>query len=99
MVTRKKNPEDYWKNTINSMIGPFPEMGIEPPDLESINDGRAHLETLGNFSKVTLDVYFFLNSKENKYFTMQTQVMTDFGEISLGKAVEMVRKKKRKTKD
>ena len=106
MAAKKQNPEDYWRKVVNSLRGPFPEVGAGPPVDEVVSVHEVVSEKpqvdpalTGNLSRITMDIYFFLDPKTNKYFTMQNQTMVDFGEVTLGEAAEMVRKRKRKTKD
>jgi len=99
-MAAKKDPEDFWRKAINSLTGPFPEVGLGPPVDEVVSDKpQVDPNLSGNLSRITMDIYFFLNPETNKYFTMQNQTMTDFGEVTLAEAAEMVRKRKRKTKD
>ena len=95
------NPEDFWRTIVNSLSTvPFPEVGSEPPLEETISDSpQVDPALIGNFSRVSMDIYFFLDPNTHKYFTFQNQYMIDYGKVTLGEAAEMVRKRKRKTKD
>lgn len=105
MARKAANPEDFWRNVINKIEGPFPEVGIGPPIPEVIKveeepkpdvPPALDLTQTGNFSRVTMELYFFLDGNTQKYFTMQNQNITDFGEMTLGKAVQIVRRRKKK---
>lgn len=83
----------------------MPEVGVEPPKEEIIEPpeekeliGGIDPEATGNFSKITMDVYFFMDHETRKYFMMQDQRMVDFGDIPLRKAVEIVKRKQKRNK-
>jgi len=94
--------EDFWRNAINGLDIPLPEIGTDPPQEEQIVEERTDLinglppETKGNFSKVTMDIYFFMSPIAQKYFMMQAQNMTDYGEVSVKRAVEIVKRRQRR---
>lgn len=96
--------EDFWRQQINALNVPLPEIGSDPPASETEQGEKKVLiggidpDSAGNFSKITIDVYFFLNPATNKYFMMQTQNMMDYGEISFKKATEIVKRKQRRNK-
>lgn len=99
---------DYWAKIINGMTGPFPEVGADPPILESTTieatevtkevktSSEINPEAVGNLSRVTMDLYFFMDSETSKYFLMQNQIMRDLGEMTLEEAAEIVKKHKRR---
>lgn len=88
---------DFWKQIINSLTGPFPEVGQEAPETELIKDSDGiNIDVKGNFFRVSMDIYFFLDLESGKYYTMQNQTMHDFGEMDLGAAIELAKKKKKK---
>lgn len=99
-MATKKNDGDFWKNVINSITAPFPEVGSAPPVEETIKDAKAFNgidpNSVGNFSRITLDIYFFMDTKSNKYFMMQSQKMVDLGEMTLGEAAEIVKRRQRR---
>lgn len=93
-------PEDFWRSHINQLRGPFPEAGVEPPLEESIGEVKTinglDPATLGNFTCVTMDIYFFMDAKTNKYFLMQNQKMIDLGEMSLERAAALVKRRQKR---
>ncbi len=99
-----KSSEQFWRAQLEALRGPIPEIGEEPPADEVVVSKKEDFkdtngidpESIGNFSKVTMDVYFFMNTEDNRYFMMQTQSMTDFGEMSLQQAVEAVKKRRKR---
>lgn len=102
----ERTSEEFWRAAINKLRGPLPEVGKEPPAIEKVEEAVVQKdlingldpETLGNFSKITMDVYFFMDQGTHKYFMMQAQTMTDYGEIELRKAVDMVKRKQKRNK-
>lgn len=100
------NGEEFWRDTINSLRGPFPEIGADPPieEIAKIEEPEKELingidqNSSGNLSKITMDVYFFMDDDTHKYYMMQSQTMTDYGELTLKKAIEMVKRKQKRNK-
>jgi len=97
------NSEEFWRNAINGLRGPLPEVGADPPTIEEVTEeedkeliGGYDPDSLGNFSKITVDIFFFMNPMEHKYYMMQAQNMTDYGEIKLSKAAEIAKRKQRR---
>lgn len=101
-----KKSEEFWRTQLSALRGPLPEVGTDPPmeeiQVEPEDDFKAtngiDPQSIGNFSKVTMDIYFFMDTESNRYFMMQSQSMTDFGEMSLQKAAEMVKRKQKRNK-
>jgi hypothetical protein len=91
---------DFWKDAINKLTGPFPEAGTEPPDYEFIKEVKTYdgmdPSSVGNFSRISLDIYFFFDQVNHKYFMMQNQKMFDLGEMTLEEAAEIVKKRQKR---
>src|SRR5258706_8211482 len=105
MEELSKEQELFWRKELNALRGPFPEVGLEPPKEETTIEepekesiGGIDPDTTGNFSKITMDIYFFMDHETHKYFMMQGQSLTDFGEKTLREAVEIVKKKQKRNK-
>lgn len=83
---RKKSGEEYWREQINGLSGPFPEVGRLPPELEVIpQDIRIRR---GKFTKMSFDVYLFTDIEDNRSFMISNnQKMWDFGEMTLPEAI------------
>lgn len=92
---------EFWRKVVNDLTGPFPEIGLEPSASETIDDDQADGDMeavdpktqIGNLSRVSVDIYFFLNHETGKYYMMQGQNMWDYGDMTLDKALQMVRRK------
>jgi len=107
MAEMSKEDEIFWRRTLESLRGPMPEVGEDPPKEETGIEvaaeppeliGGLSPEALGNLSKVTIDIFFFMDQESHKYFMMQSQNMVDYGEVPLRKAVEMAKRKQRRNK-
>ena len=103
----KPQEGDYWKNIINSLTGPFPEVGDDPPTEESTSltpvipkvtktFNGIDPDAMGKLSKITMNIYFFFDNESNKQFLMQDQRMLDLGEMTLSEAAEIVKRSKRR---
>jgi hypothetical protein len=101
-----KEQELFWRKTLDTLrAGPLPEVGLEPSQEETKAEipkkeliGGFDPDSIGNFSKITMDVYFFMDQETHKYFMMQGQFMNDYGEMSLKKAMEMVKRRQKRNK-
>lgn len=104
MSDMSQEQESFWRKTLEGLRGPFPEIGDDPPAIELEEEeekptiGGIDPDALGNFSRLTMDVWFFMNTETNKYYMMQSQGMTDYGEKVLREAVEMVKRRQRRNK-
>lgn len=76
-----------WAKEIQSLNGPFPEVGIEPPDIEKISKSRPELEDSGEFSKLVTEIYFFIDKETGKTYTMQKHWLAEYGTVSLRDAL------------
>lgn len=101
----EKEQEIFWRKTLDTLKGPFPEVGLAPPveEIEKVEPPKELIngidpESLGSFSKVTVDLYMFLEQDTRKCYMMQSQIMTDYGEVQLKKAIEIVKRKQRRNK-
>lgn len=103
----KPREGDYWENIINSLTGPFPEVGDDPPTEESMSltpvipkvtkkFNGIDPDAVGKLAKITMNIYFFFDNETNKQFLMQDQRMSDLGEMTLAEAAEIVQKNKRR---
>jgi len=81
-----------WRNVINGMVGPFPEGGEEMPELEIIKKNKVGLEDKGEFSKLSMVIWFFTDSETGKTYTMQKHWLIDHGEVSLREALLAIKK-------
>lgn len=99
-----KEQEVFWRNQLKNLRGPLPEVGLEPPKDETIKEPQKELiggidsESIGTLSKISMDIYFFLDNETNKYYMMQGQSMVDFGERTLKQAIEIAKRKQRRNK-
>lgn len=108
MTDMSKEQEAFWRGALSKLRGPFPEIGLPPPVEETTKEAEPEQEknlingidpdAVGNFSKITMDVYFFMDFETHKYFMMQGQTMADYGEMTLRKAVEKVKRRQRRDK-
>jgi hypothetical protein len=101
-MARRKG--DFWASIINNLTGPFPEIGSEPPLIETslatpvkeTNSKTIDPEAIGNLSKVTVEMYLFFTTENKRQFLMQNQTMRDLGEMTLEEAAEIVKNAKKK---
>ncbi len=83
-----------WRNIINDIDIDLPSDGIDASTLESIPKNVPELEDVGDFSKLTTEVYFFVDKKTKKTYTMQKHWMTEYGEVPLRMVLLSLKKKK-----
>lgn len=96
--------DDFWKDVINGLQIPAPDMStlenpsetIEAVDEESKETAKYDLKSVGQFSRVSMDVYFFTDNETKKFFMMQHQSMEDMGEMTLKKATEIVKRRNKR---
>jgi hypothetical protein len=81
-----------WRKEINKMRGPFPEVGIDAPEAETIKSNLPALDQEGDFSKMTTEVYFFVDNDSGKVYTMEKHWMTEFGEVPLKVALQYIKR-------
>jgi hypothetical protein len=80
-----------WENIINGLTGPFPEVGSNPPDIEMFKK-KFNPDDLGQFSKLTTEIYFFVDKDTKKTYTKEKHWIVEYGEVSLKDAQEAIKK-------
>lgn len=88
--------DDFWKKVINGLDIPFPDIGVEAPKKPEEEEEDVEGSATGHLSRVTLDVYFFLNNETNRNYLMQSQTMHDYGEMTFKQAAAIIKKKHKK---
>ena len=83
-----------WRNIINDIDIDLPSDGLDANILEAIPTNVPALEDMGDFSKLTTEVYFFVDKKTKKTYTMQKHWMTEYGEVPLRLVLLSLKKKK-----
>lgn len=83
-----------WEGIINGMDFELPENGSNPPTLEMSKRKIPELVDKGEFSKLTTEVYFFINKEDNKTYTMQKHWLSEYGEVALRDALLVIKKPK-----
>ncbi len=88
-----------WENIINNLSVPAPEVGASPPTIESIKKG-VDLETEGEFSKLTIQIWFFVDKETGKTYTTQKHNIIEYGDdIELGDAIAEIKRQQKLTRD
>lgn len=89
-------PEINWKEEVNKLTGPFPEVGMGAPQMEllEVKKSKLKLEGKGQFSKLSTEIFFFVDKQTGKTYTMQKHWLTEYGEVSLREALIAVKKDK-----
>lgn len=82
-----------WEKEINRIRGPWPEVGYDPPEMEFIRNKIPALDQTGDFSKITTEVYFFIDNDTGKTYTMEKHWLTEFGEVPLRDALQHIKRK------
>jgi hypothetical protein len=93
MAARRVSPDDFWRNQINALTGPFPEVGAHPPEMEL---EAATTAKRGRFMKMSFDVFLFADIEENKCLMIYNQQrMWDYGEMTLVEALAKAKRRRR----
>lgn len=86
-----------WRKVVNTLPGPFPEVGLDAPDEEMIKEKTNNSNVKGTLTKITLDIYLFDSPDLDNAYMMQNEKMTLFEDILLKDAIELYNKAKKKT--
>jgi len=86
-----------WEKEINKLNVPMPEVGLAPPDWE-IEKKDVDLDTRGDFSRLDIKIYFFVDKETGKTYTMSRHNLIDYEEVTLEEAIAEI-KRQRLTKD
>lgn len=87
--------EVNWEQEINALdVENLSEKGLDSPELESLHPGYPSLDGLGDYSKLTTEVYFYVDKKSGKTYTMQKHWLTEYGEVSLREVLLHIKKKR-----
>lgn len=87
--------EDFWRQAINSLSGPFPEVGNTPPEMEVETETK---DRQGRFLKMSFDVFLFTDDKDNKcYMIYNQQRMWDYGQMALSEALLKAKRGRRRS--
>lgn len=81
-----------WRDLINDLDGPFPEEGTGPPDIEMFPKKKFNPEDLGQFSKLTTEIYFFIDKETKKTYTKEKHWIVEYGEVPLKEAIAAIKK-------
>lgn len=82
-----------WAKLVNDLDEePLSEKGLNPPDLEVIRKKKLGLEDAGDFSKLSMVVYFFVDKETGKTYTMQKHWIVEYGEVTLRDALLTIKK-------
>lgn len=98
MSRKKKKLDIDWRSIINGLPGPFPEVGDDPPDMEMIpeeeppNKFNLKMDTVGEYSKLIVEIHFFNVPETGKKYTMQNHLMEDYGELTLKEVLQSIKK-------
>lgn len=86
--------EINWREVVNKMTGPFPETGIDTPAFEVIKKKpELSPDDVGEFSKLSMVIYFFTDPRTGKTYTAQRHWLMEFGEVELRDALKAIEKK------
>jgi len=88
-----------WRQIVNGLTGPFPEVGSGPSEIESQDRQRLELDDMGEFHKLSMVIYFFTDNETGKTFTTQRHWLTEFGEVSLREALSAIKRKRQLDKE
>ena len=83
-----------WRTVINGLTGPFPEVGADPSPTESQDRQKLELDDMGEFSRLSMVIYFFTDNETGKTFTTQRHWLTEYGDVSLRDALSEIKKKR-----
>lgn len=81
-----------WRKVVNNINGPFPEIGSDIPELEIIRKDKIGLQDKGEFSKLSMVVYFFSDKETGKTYSTQRHWLVEFGEVPLKQAIEAIKR-------
>lgn len=85
-----------WEEEINSLdVEDLSEKGLTPSSLESLHPNVPALEDIGDYSKLTTEVFFYVDKKTGKTFTMQKHWLTEYGEVSLRNVLLHIKKERK----
>ena len=91
VTTGKNNNEDEydWEKIINDLDLPdLDENGTPAPSMESIEQG---MDDVGNFSRLTMEVFFFVDKNNDRTYTKSIHYMVDYGEVPLNLAIKEIK--------
>lgn len=78
-----------WEQIVNGLAGPFPEVGLAPPQIETEDTDVP----TGEFYKLSMIVYFFTDDKTGKTYTTQKHWLTEYpGSVNLDQVKEVIKK-------
>lgn len=81
-----------WRKVINDLNGPFPEVGSDIPELEVIRKSKVGPDDPGDFSKLSMVVYFFVDKETGKTYSTQKHWLVEYGEVPLREAIQVIKK-------
>lgn len=87
-----------WEKEIEGLTGPFPEVGSDPPAMESITveqpkkKNLPDLDDIGEFTKIITEVFIFEDFDNGKRYSMQRHEVEDYGEMTMRDALISIRK-------
>lgn len=84
-----------WSKIINNLAIDLPEDGLVASDAESMKD-ELQPETIGNLTRVTLDIFVFDNDDLTQAYMFENNDMRIYQDISFAQTLELIREGKKK---